>query len=314
VAIFVHPEDDRYQGLAGREAVVPLFRQRVPVLLDPGADPEKGTGAVMCCTFGDTTDVAWQRLHRLPLVESIDRQGRMTSAAGAYAGLAVSEARRRIKADLEEAGLLLGRQSTIQSVRVHERCDTPVEYILARQWFIRVLDFKGTFLKAGEAIRWRPEQMQARYRAWVENHSWDWCISRQRYFGVPIPAWYCQECGQTILPGVEELPVDPTVQGPGRPCTCGSTEWIPEEDVFDTWATSSMSPQIVGHWRGEAPESTPGAFSSRSSLSACAAGEDHPHLGVLYHCKIAFPSQQPALEGGAHLRLGPGRGGDGQDQ
>lgn len=142
----------------------------------------------------------------------------------------------------------LERQPTLQTVRVHERCDTPVETIIARQWFIRVLDFKEAFLKAGQEVEWRPEHMQARYRAWVENLNWDWCISRQRYFGVPFPLWYCAACGEIILADENQLPVDPVNQSPSHPCACGSTQFQPETDIMDTWATSSLSPQIAGQW------------------------------------------------------------------
>jgi valyl-tRNA synthetase len=131
---------------------------------------------------------------------------------------------------------------------VHERCDTPVEYIIARQWFIRILEHKEELLQAGEQVHWFPEHMSARYRAWVENLSWDWCISRQRYYGVPFPVWYCQACGQVMLADETSLPVDPLGQNPGRACACGSTSFVPEEDVLDTWATSSLSPQIAGRW------------------------------------------------------------------
>jgi valyl-tRNA synthetase len=248
VAVFVHPDDDRYRGLTGRLAIVPLFGQRIPVIEDPAADPKKGTGAVMCCTFGDSADVTWWYTHHLPLVEALDRSGRMTQAAGNFAGLTASEARRQVKLALEQQGLILDRQPVEQSVRVHERCDTPIEYIVTHQWFIRLLDHKQEFLEAGEKVIWHPEHMQARYRAWVENLNWDWCISRQRYFGVPFPLWYCKECGEVILADVDQLPVDPTVQHPTHPCRCGSMSFNPEEDIFDTWATSSMSPQIVGQW------------------------------------------------------------------
>jgi valyl-tRNA synthetase len=251
VAIFIHPEDERFHHLLGRKASVPLFGQQVTILEDPGADPEKGTGAVMCCTFGDTTDVAWWYKHQLPLIEAIGQDGRLTQAAGKYAGLPTSEARRQIKQALQEKDLILGRQATSQSVRVHERCDTPVEYIVARQWFIRVLEFKDKLLQAGELVAWHPEHMQARYRAWVENLNWDWCISRQRYYGVPFPVWYCQECGEVILADEDQLPVDPTIQEPSHACSCGSTSFTPEQDILDTWATSSLSPQIVGQWLSE---------------------------------------------------------------
>jgi valyl-tRNA synthetase len=248
VAVFFHPEDSRWSTLAGRQARVPLFGQMVPVLADDQVSPEKGTGVVMCCTFGDAADVAWWNAYKLPLVEVIGREGQMIGAAGRFAGLPLDEARREIILALEAEGLLRERQSIEQSVRVHERCDTPVEYIVAKQWFIRVLDFKEQLLEAGEEVIWRPAHMKTRYRAWVENLSWDWCISRQRYFGVHFPVWYCRDCGEVILAELERLPVDPQEQSPGRPCVCGSFDFLPEEDILDTWATSSMSPQIVGKW------------------------------------------------------------------
>lgn len=248
VAVFIHPEDQRYAGLVGQQALVPLFGQTVPILADPAADPGKGTGAVMCCTFGDTADVAWWYAHRLPLIQAIGRDGCMTSAAGPYAGLPVADARREIKLALQDAGLMLDRQSTRQSVRVHERCDTPVEYVVARQWFIQVLPHKQALLDAGDRVIWHPEHMRLRYRMWVENLSWDWCISRQRYFGVPFPVWYCRSCGEPALADPDQLPVDPLQDRPQRPCSrCGASDFQPEEDILDTWATSSMSPQIVGH-------------------------------------------------------------------
>lgn len=249
VAIFVHPDDARAKQLAGRQGAVPLFGQQVPVLLDLGADPEKGTGIVMCCTFGDAADVTWWRTHELPLVEAIDRDGRMTAAAGPYAGLLAAEARAQIVADLEESGLLLGSEPITQTVRVHERCDTPVEYRVSPQWFVRVLDHKEAFLEAGEQIAWHPPHMKSRYRQWVENLAWDWCISRQRYFGVPFPLWYCEGCGEPWLATEEMLPVDPLVDAPPVPCPhCGGESFRPEEDVMDTWATSSLTPQIVGQF------------------------------------------------------------------
>lgn len=253
VAVFTHPEDNRYRHMVGQQLQVPLFEQSVPVIVDPAADPKKGTGLVMCCTFGDTTDVAWWNKHQLPLIEVLGRDGRMTQAAGEFSGLTLSKARQQIIQALQEEGLLLGRRSTEQSVRVHERCDTPVEYIIARQWFIRVLDAKKELLERGDQVAWFPEHMQSRYRAWVENLNWDWCISRQRYFGVPFPVWYCRDCGGVILADEGQLPVDPGDQQPTQPCSCGSTAFVPEEDIMDTWATSSMTPQIVGQWLGDDP-------------------------------------------------------------
>ena len=248
VAVFVHPDDACYAAFVGSEVAVPLMERTVPLLADPLAKPEKGTGAVMCCTFGDATDVEWWRTHQLPLRAIMGRDGRLTEDAGDLAGLPTSEARERIVARLREAHLLLGEERHTQSVRVHERCDTPVEYLVARQWFIRVLDHKEELLAAGERIRWHPSHMAARYRQWVEHLNWDWCISRQRYFGVPFPLWRCDACGAIMLADDDDLPIDPTVTPPTTACSCGGDSFTPERDVMDTWATSSMSPQIVGQW------------------------------------------------------------------
>ena len=248
VAVFVHPDDERFRTRVGHRVGVPLIERTVPVLEDLGADPEKGTGAVMCCTFGDTADIAWWHTHHLPLKAVIGRDGRMTRDAGEFAGLSTTEARRQITQALMDRGLLLDRQPIRQSVRVHERCDTAVEYIVTPQWFVRVLDSKEELLEAGERVVWHPPHMKARYRAWVENLHWDWCISRQRYFGVPFPAWYCDTCGEVMLADEDQLPIDPIDQEPGRSCPCGGSSFTPEGDIMDTWATSSLTPQIVGQW------------------------------------------------------------------
>jgi len=210
VAVFVHPDDARFRPFAGQQVTVPLFGQRVPLLVAP--------------------------------------DGRLTEAAGDFATLPANEARRQIVEALRERGALLNQQPISQSVRVHERCDTPAEYVVTPQWFIRVLEFKEELLQAGEQLIWHPPHMKARYRQWVENLGWDWCISRQRPFGVHFPVWYCQDCGQVVLAGESRLPVDPTRQVPTRPCSCGSTHLAPETGVMDTWATSSLTPQIAGYW------------------------------------------------------------------
>jgi len=251
VAAFVHPDDQRFQEIVGREVRVPLFDQVVEVMQDPATDPEKGTGVVMCCTFGDTMDKHWWYTYHLPHIQAIDRQGRMTEAGGDYAGLPISEARQAIIAALEQEGYLLERTPAAQIVPIHERCDTPVEFIMSQQWFIRLLDHKDELLAAGERISWHPEHMKARYLSWVENLAWDWCISRQRYHGVHFPLWYCLECGEIILAEEEQLPVNPSEARPIKPCQCGSENFQPEQDIFDTWATSSMTPQIVGRWLEE---------------------------------------------------------------
>ena len=250
VAVFVHPDDGRFTPYLGQKITTPYTHQQVPLLADPAAEPEKGTGAVMCCTFGDNADVTWWRTHDLPLIEAIGADGRLTHAAGAdLAGHTTTEARQIIISKLRQAGELLGEEKISQHVRTHERCDTPVEYRVVSQWFIRLLEFKNELLAQGEKINWQPAHMKLRYRQWVENLAWDWCISRQRFFGVPFPVWTCANCGETILAGESDLPVDPLADKPAHPCpTCQSNEFIPEADVMDTWATSSLTPQIVAQW------------------------------------------------------------------
>lgn len=249
VAVFVHPEDGRYQRFIGHAVTLPLLGHTVPLLADPAADPHKGTGVVMCCTFGDTADVTWWRTHNLPLIEIMGRDGRLTAAAHAFAGLTIKEARQAITQAMDAQGELLAQQPLAQTVRVHERCDTPVEYVVTPQWFIRVLDFKDEFLAIGAQIAWHPPHMQTRYQQWVDALGWDWCISRQRYFGVPFPVWYCANCGELMLADETGLPIDPSRARPSTPCSrCQGTHFTPETEVFDTWFTSSLSPQIAGQW------------------------------------------------------------------
>ena len=259
VAVFVHPEDTRFTQLIGQTAIVPLFGRAVPILADPTVDPSKGSGAVMCCTFGDTTDVAWWRAHDLPLIPLVTRQGRLSADGGPYADLSLAEARKRIVADMRAAGLLLADHPAEQTIRVHERCKTPLEILETQQWFIRVLDAKAALLAAGRQIAWRPEYMRARYEHWVENLAWDWCISRQRFYGVPFPAWHCDQCGAIILADEARLPIDPSADTPTRACDCGNTDLRPDPDVMDTWATSSVSPQIAARMF-ENPELYPRLF------------------------------------------------------
>ncbi|HLZ62709.1 MAG TPA: valine--tRNA ligase [Ktedonosporobacter sp.] len=254
VAIFVHPNDQRYAHLIGTMASIASedFSQKawieVPILADELADATKGSGAVMCCTFGDSTDVRWWRTHQLPLLAAIGRDGRMTALAGSLAGLPVREARQRILQLLADKGLILHQEALEHTVGTHERCGTPVEYLQTRQWFIRVLDQKERLLSAGRKIRWHPEYMLSRYENWVENLQWDWCISRQRFLGVPFPAWTCRACGTMLLATLEQLPIDPRTTSPTQLCACGANDFEPEPDVMDTWATSSCSPLIIGRW------------------------------------------------------------------
>lgn len=245
VAIFAHPDDNRYQKLFNKKAKVPLFNNKVPILPDERADPEKGTGIVMCCTFGDQTDIEWYKAHNLPLVISIGKNGLMTEKAGKYANLSIKEARKAIIEELRAEGLLKAEKKINHIVNVHERCGTEIEILNTKQWFIKYLDMKDQFLKAGAKLEWHPDHMKNRLNNWINGLQWDWCISRQRFFGVPFPVWYCKKCEEVVLAELSQLPVDPLTDKPKKKCKCGSDEFVGEKDVLDTWATSSLTPIIV---------------------------------------------------------------------
>ncbi|MCF7862067.1 valine--tRNA ligase [Candidatus Woesearchaeota archaeon] len=249
VAIFAHPDDERYKKIFNKKAKVPLFDQEVTILPDVRADPEKGTGAVMCCTFGDQTDMEWYMAHNLPLRIVVNENGTLNDLSGKYTGMKLKEARKEIISDLDEAGLLVATKPIKHHVNVHERCGTEVEILHTKQWFIKYLDIKDELIARGNELTWYPKHMKVRYDNWIEGLQWDWCISRQRYFGVPFPVWYCKECDAEILATEEQLPVDPLKDEPKEPChKCGCTEFIPEQDILDTWATSSLTPQINSKW------------------------------------------------------------------
>jgi valyl-tRNA synthetase len=249
VAVFVHPEDAKHHSRVGRLARVPLFDYPVPVLANEDVDRQKGTGVVMCCTFGDTKDIEWWERFGLPLRIAIDRSGRMNELAGPYQGQAIVDARRSILDDLERRGLTRGQRRILHTLNTHERCGTPIEFLPAKQWFIKVLEYRDRLLECGERVEWYPASMKVRYRHWVEHLRWDWCVSRQRFFGVPIPVWICAACGAALAARREDLPVDPHVTPPPGPCrACGFARLEPEPDVLDTWATSSVTPQINARW------------------------------------------------------------------
>ncbi len=249
VAIFIHPDDEEHKDLVGKAAEVPLFGQKVPIYEDEEVDMETGTGVVMCCTFGDQADIDWWYAHDLPLRIAIDETGYMTDIADKYEGMHVEEAKEQIIKDLKGAGKMGEQWDITHDVKVHERCDTPIEFLVTEQWFIEYLDLKEKYLEVGEELNWHPDHMKVRYDNWVKSLKWDWCISRQRYHGIPFPVWYCEGCGEVKLAEEEDLPVNPLVDEPkGRCDSCGSKNFEPEEDVLDTWATSSLTPYIATRW------------------------------------------------------------------
>jgi valyl-tRNA synthetase len=284
IAVVAHPDDERYRPLFGRHAITPLYGARVPIVAAEHADPAKGTGILMVCTFGDAMDVEWWKASGLPLKQLIGRDGRILPATigdppfasvdpGAaqrahdeIAGLTVAKAKQRIAELLAADGSLPGwpgaalvgePKPTDQVVKFYEKGDRPLEFVPTRQWFIRVLEHKQALLAQGEKIQWHPAHMKTRYSHWVDGLNQDWCISRQRYFGVPFPVWYAvREDGtadhsRPIYAEPSSLPVDPLTDAPPgfsayrRDAPGGFTA---EPDVMDTWATSSLTPQIQSHW------------------------------------------------------------------
>jgi valyl-tRNA synthetase len=276
VALVAHPDDARYRPLVGTVARTPLFQAPVPILAHPLASPEKGTGVAMICTFGDLTDVTWWRELNLPVRAIVQTNGTLrpvtwggagwesADAAGAQAaydqiaGLSVSKAQPKIVELLRASGDLVGEPRPItHAVKFFEKGDRPLEIVTSRQWFIRTLPFRDRLIERGRELQWHPPYMRARFENWVAGLNGDWCISRQRFFGVPFPVWYrLDAAGQPdyaapLLPDDARLPIDPSTDVPD-----GFTEaqrgqpngFAGDPDVMDTWATSSLTPQIVAGW------------------------------------------------------------------
>ncbi len=275
VALVAHPDDERYQPLFGSTVTSPVFGVEIPVVAHTAAEPDKGAGIAMCCTFGDLTDVIWWRELQLPVRTLIGRDGRLSretpewlsgaTAAAAYEelkGKTAFSAREGMVAKLRESGDLDGEPTPTQRMtNFFEKGDKPLEIVATRQWYLtnggRDADLRGKMLERGAALEWIPAHMKHRFDNWVGGLNGDWLISRQRFFGIPFPVWYSLDADgepdydHPLLPSEDELPVDPSTMAPS-----GYSEdqrgkaggFVGDPDVMDTWATSSLTPQIAGGW------------------------------------------------------------------
>ncbi|HEX17311.1 MAG TPA: valine--tRNA ligase, partial [Thermoplasmatales archaeon] len=245
----IHPKDERAPWLVDQVLRVPFFDKEVKIVADESVDPNFGTGIVMICTIGDKEDLRWVFKYNLRMEMCIDEEGRMTEICGRYRGLKIEDARKRILEDLEREGYLVKKEPLKQSVGVCWRCKTPIEFILTKQWFLKVIPFKDLVLKISNEIKWYPEYMKKRLEEWVNSLEWDWVISRQRYFATPIPVWECENCGNVVLARKEDCYVDPTRDPPpvDKCPKCGG-KLKGSEEVFDTWMDSSISPLYNTFW------------------------------------------------------------------
>jgi len=276
VALVAHPDDERYKPLFGTDVVTPLFGVRVPVKAHELADPEKGSGIAMICTFGDITDVVWWRALSLPVRAIIQPNGalkpiawgsegwesvdvpRAQAAYDQLANLSAAKARAKIVELLKESGDLVGEPRPItHAVKFFEKGDRPLEIVTSRQWFIKTIQFREALLARARELRWHPAYMQARLENWINGLNGDWCVSRQRFFGVPFPIWYpvladgSRDYAHPIAPPEDRLPIDPSTDAPDGYRADQRDQpggFSGDPDVMDTWATSSLTPQIAGRW------------------------------------------------------------------
>jgi valyl-tRNA synthetase len=250
VAVAVNPLDDRFNRYVGKKIIVPIVNRPVEIIPDEGVDPSFGTGVVMICTFGDKEDVKTVIRHKLPIVTILTENGKINENGGKYEGLTIDEARKAIVRDLENAGLLEKTEKIQQEIGVCDRCDTPIEILERKQWFMKTRILTDKVEKTANEIVWYPDYMKTRLIDWARSLDWDWVISRQRVFATPIPIWYCKKCGEVILAKEEWVPIDPKLEKPriDKCPKCDSREFIPDYDVFDTWMDSSISCAVHAGW------------------------------------------------------------------
>jgi valyl-tRNA synthetase len=250
VAVEVNPEDERFKKYIGKKIIVPIINRTVTIIGDEAVDISFGTGVVQICTYGDKEDVKTVMKHKFPVIKLLTENGRINENGGKYAGLTITQARKAIVEDLAAAGLLEKTEKLMQEVGVCDRCKTHVEILEVKQWFMKTRVLTEQVEKTANEVLWYPDYMKTRLIDWAKSLDWDWVISRQRVFATPIPVWYCKNCGELILAEEKWVPIDPKLENPriGKCPKCGSREFVPERDVFDTWMDSSITCAVHAGW------------------------------------------------------------------
>lgn len=247
--VAINPNDNRAKELIGKKLKTPIFERVVEVVEDSKVDPNFGTGIVMICSIGDKDDLEWIYRYKLEIEKGIDEEGKMTEICGKYAGMKIEDARKKIIEDMKKEGFLVKQENLEHDVGCCWRCHTPIEFLVMKQWFLKILPFKKEVLEASDKIKWYPEFMKIRLKEWVNSLEWDWVISRQRYFATPIPIWECENCNYVVVAKEEQCYVDPTISPPPIPkCPKCKSNLIGSNDVFDTWMDSSISPLYNAFW------------------------------------------------------------------
>jgi valyl-tRNA synthetase len=253
VAVAINPTDDRFKRYVGRKIMVPIVNHTVDIITDENVDPSFGTGVVMICTYGDKEDVKTVIKHKLPVIMILTENGNINENGGKYKGLTMDEAKKAIVKDLKAAGLLEKTEKVQRDIGVCDRCEALVEILERKQWFMKTRILTDKVEKTANDVIWYPDYMKTRLIDWARSLDWDWVISRQRVFGTPIPIWYCKKCGEVILAEGDWVPIDPKLETPriSRCPKCGGSEFIPEQNVFDTWMDSSISCAVHAGWPDE---------------------------------------------------------------
>ena len=249
VAIAINPENKLYRDLIGKNAITPIFNKQVPIIAEESVDLEFGTGAEMICTFGDKNDVILYYKHKLAHISAMDKRGRLLDAEK-YTGMKAEEARIAIINDLKLLNIFKKAEPIKQSIKLHDRCNTPIELLSSTQWFMRTKEHAKKIREIADQIKWTPETAKQILYNWTDYIEWDWNISRSRVFGTPIPFWYCNKCEHIIAADKNKLPVNPALIQPEiKKCPkCGSEDISGETDTCDCWIDSSITPLVVAGW------------------------------------------------------------------